>query len=98
MRDDSKPPIPHGQRTVIAVLHPCRRQWNELETTDNADVRFCFDCCQPVVHVRTTEGVMQAAALRQCVFIEQHESRGPYLGGMQVIEYGPAQGPLVWDD
>ena len=99
--NDSKSSIPHGERTVVAVLRPCHRQWSELEPTDRADVRFCFDCCQSVVHVHTIEGAMQAAALGRCVYVEQvehHESRGPHLGGMPIIEDYRRQGPLVWED
>ena len=94
---ESTTPILDWQRTVLAVLHPCRRQWSELETTDKPDVRFCFDCCQTVVHVHTTAGVMQAAALRQCTYFEAHDAHGPFLGEIRIDGYR-SSGPLAWED
>lgn len=58
----------------------CARKWQDLESTDSEDVKFCTHCDQPVYLAKTMEDFDQFAEERKCTYwAGSKDGRGPYL-------------------
>jgi serine/threonine protein kinase len=60
---------PAGDRSETALFGDrCKLRWEDLASTERADVRHCASCRQPVIQVRSLAGVVPLAGKR-CVSV-----------------------------
>lgn len=58
----------------------CARKWQDLESTESEDVKFCTHCEQSVYMAKTLEDFDQFAEERKCTYwAGSKDGRGPYL-------------------
>jgi len=58
----------------------CSRKWQDFESTEADDVKFCTHCEQPVYMAKTMEDFDQFAEERKCTYwAGSEDGRGPYL-------------------
>lgn len=58
----------------------CSRKWQDFESTEADDVKFCMHCEQPVYMAKTLEDFDQFAEERKCTYwAGSKDGRGPYL-------------------
>ena len=58
----------------------CSRKWQDLESTDSEDVKFCTHCEQSEYLAKTMEDFDQFAEERKCTYwAGSEDGRGPYL-------------------
>lgn len=103
MKNTSNTPTPipefndrDAEGRKLAMVYQCRVKWEELQPTENDQIRYCTNCSQPVFHVLDTKDFVRAVAAKQCVMIQTKE-RKQFLGdGMwKTIE---PESLLKWDD
>ncbi len=80
----------------LAVVYRCRVQWEDLQQTDNDQVRYCTNCSQPVFHVADSQNLHRAVAAGRCVMVRPPDGRRYFLGELRAIDWSPK--PLQWDD
>ncbi len=51
-------------------VYQCQKGWDELQTSDHDDVRYCGSCKQSVHRVIDVQGFQRAVAQGRCVMIE----------------------------
>lgn len=64
----------------------CDRQWAQLRTTSNDEVRYCDKCQHDVYWCQTDRELAEAVALNRCVAIE-------VAGFLGEVEMGLVAGP-----
>jgi hypothetical protein len=58
----------------------CSRKWQDFETTESDDVKFCTHCEQPVYLAKTVEDFDQFAEEKKCTYwAGSKDGRGPYI-------------------
>jgi uncharacterized protein YxeA len=58
----------------------CARKWQDLESTESDDVKFCTHCEQSVYMAKTIEVFDQLSDERKCTYwAGSKDGRGPYL-------------------
>lgn len=58
----------------------CSRKWQDFESTESDDVKFCMHCEQPVYMAKTMEDCDQFAEERKCTYwAGSKDGRGPYI-------------------
>ena len=50
-------------------IYQCQKQWDELQSSGCADLRFCDHCRQDVHRVVDVDGFERAVAQGQCVMV-----------------------------
>ena len=54
-------------------IYQCQKQWDELQASGRADVRFCDHCQQEVHRVADVDGFERAVAQGQCVLVAGYD-------------------------
>lgn len=67
-----------------AVIYQCKQKWEDLQPTDDEQVRFCALCSQQVLHLSDVNGMQHAAATGKCVMVKPEEEK-PILGRAGLI-------------
>jgi hypothetical protein len=63
-----------GDHASAAVrIYQCQKQWDELQSSSRADVRFCDHCRQEVHRVVDVDGFERAVAQVQCVMVAGYD-------------------------
>lgn len=58
----------------------CSRKWQDFESTESDDVKFCTHCEQPVYLAKTVEDFDQFAEEKKCTYwAGSKNGRGPYI-------------------
>jgi hypothetical protein len=58
----------------------CSRKWQDFESTELDDVKFCTHCEQPVYLAKTVEDFDQFAEEKKCTYwAGSKDGRGPYI-------------------
>lgn len=70
----------------VRFEYECPKQWAELEATDDAAVRFCFECRHRVYYCASESEVREHAALGHCIGVAQQTCRDfpPWKSGFLV--------------
>ena len=82
----------------LAVVYRCREKWEDLQFTDNDQVRYCNKCSQPVFHVADTEDLHRAVTAGRCVMVKPPDGPRYFLGELLAIAKDWSPKPLQWDD
>lgn len=83
---------PKGRK--LALVYACRVKWEELQPTENPQVRYCSNCSQPVFEVSDVNDYRRAVASQRCIMVKP-TPRNRFLG---VPAYMPDTSGLKWDD
>ena len=67
-------------------VYQCQKRWDDLQTSDHDDVRYCDNCKQSVHRVIDVQGFQRAVAHGRCVMIEGRR----VVGGEQAQFVGEA--------
>ena len=83
-------------------IYQCQKQWDELNTTGAAEVRFCDHCRQEVHRVVDIDGIERAVAQGWCVMVAgnggANKSGNLFVGQPREISYGVSAMLPVQDD
>ena len=67
-------------------VYQCQKRWDDLQTSDHDDVRYCDNCKQSVHRVIDVQGFHRAVAHGRCVMIQGRS----VVGGEQAQVVGEA--------
>lgn len=67
---------------VFAEVYRCGTAWDELQPTENPQVRHCTRCTQSVFAIRDRAGLMQAIAAGKCVMLMPVKGSTMYVGAV----------------
>jgi len=81
---------------TLAVVYRCRERWEDLQATENDQVRYCNSCSMPVFRVADTADFHRAIAAGRCVMVQVAQQRQYFLGMPATVPF--ASTSLVWDD
>ena len=54
----------------LVQVYQCQKRWDDLQTSDHDDVRYCGSCKQSVHRVIDVQGFQRAVAQGRCAMIE----------------------------
>jgi hypothetical protein len=99
--DETPTPMPELDKVdedgrKLAVVYRSRVQWEDLQQTENDQVRYCTNCSQPVFHIADAQDLHRAVAAGRCVMVKPPKPRGHFLGMPAFID--SSEKPLQWDD
>jgi len=80
----------------LAVVYRCRERWEDLQATDNDQVRYCTKCSMSVFRVADTHDFQRAVAAGRCVMVEATQQRQYFVGMPSTVTFAPTS--LEWDD
>lgn len=80
---------------AFALVHLCRRGWDDLTPTADARVRHCDDCGQRVHLVADRHDVERAVAECRCVAVT---GKLTFVGSPEGSQYRPDRGGLPWPE
>lgn len=77
--------------TRLRINYRCPRQWSQLIPTDDATVRYCTECQEPVYLCTTDDELVAHAQANHCVARESSEPFGEMLMGDIAIDFSSDQ-------
>ncbi len=89
-----------GASARVVPVYQCRKQWSELQVTDDENSRYCDSCKQNVHEIVDLDGYQRAVKYGQCVSIEGRVEGNldpdRFFGSVS-IEYNP-KSLLDWEN